>query len=333
MSIHNQNPPEVETAPKAVSSLPASRHAFPAGKMWLAALMVLLGGICISFSAIFVKAAEVSPANSMFYRCFFGGLALLPVALLNKERFKAPPKTYGALGLVVICFSLDLIFWHHSIFYIGPGIATILANFHVFFLAGLGFLLFKENLSPGLLIGLPLALYGLWLVLGVAPETLDKGTLTGFSQAMFAALWYAFYVLSLRHSQNMGGRISPVASMVIISLGCALFALFICLLDGSSLAIPNNTSLLMLLGYGVICQAGGGLLFTYGLPRLPASMGGPLMLVQPALSFIWDILIFNRPISLLMGFGAVLTLASIYMAVKGQMRAQTKTARQHSQKV
>lgn len=330
MSNHNQNLPEVETTPETVSPIAAFRPAFRTEKMWLAALMVLFGGICISFSAIFVKAAGVSPANSMFYRCFFGGLALLPVALLSKESFKAPPKTYGALGLVVLCFSLDLIFWHHSIFYVGPGIATILANFHVFFLAGLGFLLFKEKLSPGLLIGLPLALYGLWLVLGVAPETLDKGTIIGFCQALFAALWYAFYVLSLRYSQNMGGRISPVASMVIISFGCALIALFICLSDGSSLAIPNNSGLLMLLGYGVICQAGGGLLFTYGLPRLPASMGGPLMLVQPALSFIWDILIFNRPISLLMGFGAVLTLACIYMAVKGQMRVQAKAARQQS---
>lgn len=289
--------------------------------------MVIGGGICISFSATFVKASGVSAASALFYRCFIGGISLLILGLFTRESYRANAKTYSILGIVVLCFSLDLYFWHDSIFYVGPGMATILANFHVFFIALVGFFIFKEKLSSGLLIGLPFAFAGLWLILGVKPAQVNNDLLTGVGQGLFASWWYALYVLVLRYSQRMRGRISPIASMAVISLGCALFGLGACLASGSSLTIPTAFSGLMLLLYGLTGQALGGLLFTWGLPRLPASLGGPLMLVQPALAFIWDILIFNLPATSLTVLGAVITLAAIYLAVNGQMRAGKTSSR------
>ena len=289
---------------------------------WGATLMVVGGAVCISFSAIFVKASGVSPANAAFYRCLFGGLALFLVGLCSGEKYRAGAKTYGVLGIVALCFSLDLVFWHHSIFYVGPGMATILANFHVFFIALLGFFLFREKLSGRLLLGLPLAFVGLWLILGVDTVHLESGLLTGVGQGLFASWWYALYILTLRHSQKMGGRISPVASMAVISLGCACFALLVCLADGSSLALPTPFAGLLMLLYGLIGQALGGLLFAWGLPRLPASLGGPLMLVQPALAFTWDIIFFDLPATLLTLLGAILAIGAIYLAVNGQMRLE-----------
>ncbi len=122
----------------------------------------------------------------------------------------------------------------------------------------------------------------------------------------------------------MGGRISPVASMAVISMGCAVFGLAFCWVEGSSLQIPSTFAGVMLLLYGLTGQALGGLLFTYGLPRLPASLGGTLMLVQPALSFIWDILFFNRPANMLIILGAVITIGAIYLAVNGQMKLERR---------
>lgn len=296
----------------------------PQPGLWTAVLMVIGGGICISFSAIFVKASGVSATSALFYRCFFGGVSLAVLGFFTRESYRANPKTYGILGLVIFCFSLDLVFWHNSIFYVGPGMATILANFHVFFIALIGFLIFKEKLSLQLKIGLPIAFAGLWLILGVKPENLSSDLLSGVGQGLFASWWYALYVLVLRHSQKMGGRISPIASITVISLGCALFGLVVCLISGDSLVIPTAVSGLMLLGYGVTGQALGGLLFTWGLPRLPASLGGPIMLVQPALAFIWDIVFFDLPATWLTVLGAVITLSAIYLTVNGQMKLERK---------
>ena len=41
------------------------------------ALMVAAGAVLISFSAVFVKLAHVSPTMAGFYRTFFGGIMLL----------------------------------------------------------------------------------------------------------------------------------------------------------------------------------------------------------------------------------------------------------------
>ena len=297
----------------------------PNSSLWAAILMVIGGGICISFSAIFVKASGVSATSALFYRCFFGGLALAVLGFFTRESYRAKPKTYGILGIVVLCFSMDLVFWHNSIFHVGPGMATILANFHVFFIALIGFLIFKEKLSIQLKVGLPLAFAGLWLILGVKPEGLDHDLISGVGQGLFASWWYALYVLVLRHSQKMGERISPIASITVISLGCALFGFIVCMARGDSLMIPTAFSGVMLLAYGVTGQALGGLLFTWGLPRLPASLGGPLMLVQPALAFTWDILFFNLPATKLTLLGAVITLGAIYLTVNGQMKLENRT--------
>ena len=306
-----------------VSKLQAQKFSTPkAESLWKAIFLVIWGGVCISFSAVFVKAAGVPPANALFYRCFIGGLTLALVGLITRESYRASPKTYAILGLVVVCFSLDLFFWHSSINYVGPGMATILANFHVFFIALLGFFVFKEKLSPGLLVGLPIAFGGLWLLLGVTPSSISPGILRGLGEGLMASWWYALYVLVLRHSQKMGGRISPVASGCVISRGCALFGLVFCWVEGTSLVIPSTFAGILLLLYGVTGQAMGGLLFTYGLPRLPASLGGPLMLVQPALAFLWDILFFDRPTNMLILLGAVITLGAIYLAVNGQMKQE-----------
>ena len=107
----------------------------PNPTLWTAILMVIGGGICISFSAIFVNASGVSATSALFYRCFFGGLSLAILGFFTRESYRATPKTYGILGIVVFCFSMDLVFWHNSIFHVGPGMATILANFQVFFIA------------------------------------------------------------------------------------------------------------------------------------------------------------------------------------------------------
>ena len=82
----------------------------PKSGLWAAILMVIGGGICISFSAIFVKASGVSATSVLFYRCFFRSLSLAVLVFFSRETYRAKPKTYGILVIVVLCFSMDLVF-------------------------------------------------------------------------------------------------------------------------------------------------------------------------------------------------------------------------------
>ena len=45
-------------------------------------LKLLIGSVCISFSPIFIKLANVSPDSAGFYRMLFAGLTLLPLMWL-----------------------------------------------------------------------------------------------------------------------------------------------------------------------------------------------------------------------------------------------------------
>lgn len=61
-------------------------------------LQLLAGAFMISFSAVFVKLAEVSPTASAFYRVFFGALILLIAALWPRPRKRAEPVHWSLLS-------------------------------------------------------------------------------------------------------------------------------------------------------------------------------------------------------------------------------------------
>lgn len=292
----------------------------PPASMWAGILLVFAGAACISFSAVFVRLCTVEPEVSTFYRLLFGTLTLSLISLFRREKLAASRKVYLFLGAASVLFCLDLIFWHHCIYLLGPGLATITANFHVFFMAPAGLLLFKERLSAGLLLGLPMALLGLVFIVGIDSGGIPDIALRGLGIGLTASFWYAGYVLVLRQSQHLAGRLSPLGSITLITLGCVLIMALALPAMGKSFAIPDTRNLVILVVYGVFCQAFGWLFLTLGLPKLPASLGGPVMLMQPGLAFVWDILFFGRPVTALALLGAGISLAGIYLAVTGQMR-------------
>jgi len=127
---------------------------------------LVAGAVMISFSAVFVKLANVGPTSSAFYRMCFGGLLLTAIALISGKKLWYGWKT---LCLMIICgafFAVDLILWHRSILFIGPGLATILANFQIFFLAGFGGIVLNEKLTTRYALSVPIGLFGLYLIMG-----------------------------------------------------------------------------------------------------------------------------------------------------------------------
>lgn len=280
-------------------------------------VQVLLGAVMISFSAVFVKLADVSPTASGFYRVFFGFLFLLGTALLGKSLRK--PSSTQAL-LILFCgftFALDLFFWHVCILYVGPGLATLLGNFQVFLLAGAGIVLYREAVRPRLLLSIPLSIFGLLLLVGLDWQSLSETYKTGIFYGLLTALCYTFFLLGLRKLQA-DGETPLFASLMLISLYCAVFLGLKMIHTGDSFAIPDTKSLLSLVSLGLFCQAIGWLLIAGALSKIPASFTGLILLLQPALAFIWDVLFFNRSTDLLNWIGVVLTLAAIYMGLTGR---------------
>lgn len=104
-----------------------------------------LGATLISFSAVFVRLAHVGPVTSGFYRVLFGGLFLLLLALVKGYLARISPRSFILGAVCGVVFALNLTMWHNSIHLVGPGLATVLSNFQVFFMALAGILFFGSS--------------------------------------------------------------------------------------------------------------------------------------------------------------------------------------------
>lgn len=268
----------------------------------------------ISFSAVFVKLVAVSPTVSAFWRVLFGGL-VLALWVRWRKRILIPR---GAILVALIAasafFALDLAFWHTSIIYIGPGLATLLGNFQIFFMAIAGALFFHERLTPRMLIAIPLAILGLVLIVGFDWSTLPRDARLGIGFGLATALVYAGYMLMLRVAQARAKRGRDAsADLALVSLITAVILAAYVLSTGGTLAPTSASDMGWLAVYALVSQVFGWVLITSALSHVPAARVGLILLAQPVLSFLWDILFFSRQFTPLEATGAALALVAIYL--------------------
>jgi len=286
-------------------------------------LLVLAGALMISFAAVFVRLADVAPTTSGFYRMLFGTLALAAWVALVPALRREMRRGWAGSTVIALFFAADMWFWHRSIDYIGPGLATLLANFQVFVLTAIGLVWFREHVSARFAAAIALAAGGLWLLFGREWSALSGSYRLGIALGLMTALAYSGYLLSLRRSRLRMPEVGVEARLVQVTLLCGAMLGAINLAEGHGFAIPDARSLASLIALGVICQVFGWLAITRGMPGLPASLLGLLLLLQPTLSVIWDVWFFSLRLAPAQIAGAALALAGIYLGMRAsrQQRA------------
>ncbi len=277
-------------------------------------IKMLIAAVIISTSSVWVKIAEVAPSVSGFYRMFIASIFLLGITLVRREAIWRNWPYFGWLFSAAFFFALDLFFWHRSIFYIGPGLATVLGNFQVFFMALAGYLFYKEKVTWAFIVGLLVTISGLFLLVGIYWSDLTDQYQTGVVYGLLTAFVYTGFMLSLRHVQSSNNSLSSLSNLGVMSFVCALLLFIELTYNGHTITIPSIQSLLSLLTLGLVCQVIGWLLITQSMPNLPTSIVGILLLLQPALSMLWDVLFFNRPMGLLDFIGLGMVLVGVYLA-------------------
>jgi len=284
----------------------------------IAIFQVLTGALLISFSPVFVKLAEVGPTMSGVYRTFIGGAALLIYVFVRHQKIYLGPRPLIRSIAIGFIFSLDLTSWHHCIHFIGPGLATILGNFQVFFLVAYGAIILKEKLTIRFLAAVPLAMLGLVMIFGWQWNELALFYKLGILLGLGTAASYACFTLTLRHSQALPDAPRPAANLAIISFATALFMSIFSLIKGESFLITDTPTLFSLLGYGLLCQALAWGLISRSLPQIPASLAGLALLLQPTLAFVWEIVLFGKTVRFIELAGVALALAAIYLGSGGR---------------
>ncbi len=277
---------------------------------------LFLGAALISLSPVWVKLVSVSPTTSGVYRTLFGGVALAAYLVLRRRRLRLPRVVWIMLLAASVFFALDLWLWHRSINYIGPGLSTLLANFQVFFMMLAGIVLYRQAPKPIQVVAVPLALLGLGLIVGFDWSELPPDYRLGVLFGLLTAVAYAGYLLTMRAARADAVDSLPLREVAIMSLSVAAMLALSAFFEGASLAIPTMADAGWLLAYGLLSHCLGMVLIASSLPQVSTTEAGLALLLQPSLSFVWDVLFFARAVSTTELAGAVIALIAIYLGAR-----------------
>ena len=281
-------------------------------------LRLFIGAALISLSPVWVKLTSVSATSSGFWRLAIGGAAVGAYLLVSRRRIRFSARIWQVLLFAAVFIALDMWFYHRSIQLIGPGLSTLIANFQVFVMAGAGFVILRQPPSRVQLVAIPMALLGLSLIVGVDWRGLPDSYRTGILYGFGAAVTYAAYLLSMRRSRQDSTNRVPSREIAVMSLMGAAMLGVAALVEGESLAISTASDATWLACYGILSHGLGMLFITSSLPHVTTTQAGVALLLQPTLSFAWDVLFFARPLSPLELLGAAIALFAIYLGSRAR---------------
>jgi drug/metabolite transporter (DMT)-like permease len=287
---------------------------------------MLAGAAIIGTNGIMVELAGTPPTVSAFWRMLFGGAILLAWVAASGARQPLGPRAWGWVVVTGVAFATDLWLWHRSILLVGPGLATLLGNAQVFFMALAGVLFFRERLGPRFVAGLVLAFAGLWLMLGSHWPELPPQYRWGVWLGLGTGVCYAAYNLCLRRAQREAHVDRMGAPPVAQVLGIAALVSALCLgaaglAEGAAFAIPSLKSLVVLMALAAFGHCVSWVLISRAMARLRVALVGLLLLLQPVVAFVLDVWLFDRATAPREWVGLALSLAGIFLAsVRGRSR-------------
>jgi drug/metabolite transporter (DMT)-like permease len=286
-------------------------------------LLAGLGAAVISSSAVLVVLSGASPVSTAFYR---SALALPVLALLAGAEHRRLGRRALAqrirAGGAGVFLAIDLILWTHAIADVGAGVATVLGNLQVLFVAGFAWLFWRERPKPGVAAALPVVMLGVVLVSGlIGARASGQHPLAGIWYGVGTSIAYAGFLLMLRRASASSAHVAgPVADA---TAGTALTSLAFGLVFGGLALHPLWPAIGWLALLALLSQTAGWLLITSSLPRLPAVVSSLMLLLQPTASLVLAAIVLGQQPTPLQVVGAALTCGGAVLA----SLAATRTAR------
>ena len=273
-------------------------------------LLALLGVLSISFSAIFVRLADVSPSTAAFFRAGYAIPALFLLWRLVRGQDYRSARDRRVAFASGLFLAMDLALWHQSIRLIGAGLATVLANIQVIFVGLAAWAVYRERPTGLAMFTIPAIFGGVALMSGLGrPDAYGDDPLGGVIFGIFSGVAYALFLLVFRASNR--GLAPSAGPLLDATVGVALGSLLASIFDpGFDLGMswPAQGWLLAL---ALVVQVGGWLFIAAALPRLPALETSVLLLLQPMATVLWGTLIFAEQLSILQWAGVALVLGGI----------------------
>lgn len=291
-------------------------------KRFLPYIVLTVGIIALSLSAMFVRWADAPGPMTGFYRLLISTLLLTPFFLKQQKQLAPIDKKYLYFPLAGGLFTaFDFAFWNSSLKYTTAANATLLGNTTPLWVALAALLIFREKLKGIFWVGLILALAGAALVMG--SDFLTHPTLgLGDIMASTAAIFYASYQLITQRGRI---HIDPFRYTWLVGVSATMGMLIINIALGNSFTGFSTQTWVIFFATAIVSQMIGYLAITYALGHLPASIVAPTLIGQPILTAILAIPLLNEIPSTIQWIGGGIALAGIYIVNQSHRQNQQET--------
>ena len=276
-------------------------------------LCLLAGGCAIAFAPILVRLSDTGPVASAFWRCALA-VPVLWIGAWRSPRAATARLSFAPLLLAGLFFAADLGVWHWSIIWTSVANSTLLANLAPIFVTLAGWLFWKRRVTPTFLVGMVVAIAGMFVLVG--PNFFTGGTrLLGDALAAFTAMFYAGYMLAIKVARDRGA--STLNLMAWSTTITAIALLPVALLSPQPMLPAGPSGWLVLLGLALVTQILGQGLIAYAFAHLPASLSSVSLLIQPVVATLAAFVLFHEPVGIAQVAGGAIVLGGIWLAKKG----------------
>jgi drug/metabolite transporter (DMT)-like permease len=277
--------------------------------------LLVTGGILLGTLGVFVEEAGQHPLVTVWFRCVFGGLALLAWGA-STGRLKELRLRGRAWRIAIASGALMIVNW--ALFFAAIprtsiGVATVVFHIQPLWVMLLGAWLLRENVAPGQWAATLVALCGLALTTGLLSDTAwlhstGKGYLIGLAMCIGGSLSYAAVTLIAKSAKTTTGTSSFALAWWQCMVGVVLLA-WVPLVYGWP---QQPQAWAWLAGLGVIHTGLAYAILFAGMARLAVGKIAVLQFVYPLAAVVVDRLVYGRALSPLQIAGMLLMAAALW---------------------
>ncbi|WP_455189878.1 DMT family transporter [Foliimonas ilicis] len=274
---------------------------------------MLLGGLLIGCSPIFVRLSELDAVSTAFWRLT---LALLPLAFLERREARIGSKRpsgwreIATVSLPGVVLGAELALWHISLHLTSVANSTLLVNLAPVFVVLYSWLVLGKAPKRIFVLALAATILGVVLLQG-GSFSAGASTIRGDAIALSAAVLYAAYVMMLEKARK---NFSAPIIMMWSTSAAAVCILPFAWTTEPALLPATIAGWSMLFGLSWVSQAGGQSLIAHALAWLPASFSSLTLLLQPAVAGMLAWIVLGEALTLVQCAGGAIILAGIWTA-------------------
>ena len=274
-------------------------------------IMIVVGVIGISLSAIFVKYSMAPSTVTAAFRLIWTVVLMTPVVLGKKqvrEEFKrTDKKTLGLCALSGLFLAIHFVLWFESLKHTSVASSTTIVCTEVIWVS-LGFCLFMK----GKLSGKAIAAIAITIIGSVMIACADSVTgglhLYGDFLSLVAAIAVAVYTLIGRAVRE---RVSTTVYTYTLYVVCAAVLVLTCVIQGFCLFDYGMSAIIVGLFLAVFSTILGHSIFSWCLKYFSPSFVSASKLCEPVVAAIFAVFLFQEIPTLLQIIGSALIIGGV----------------------